>query len=58
MSKKISFNYRIWEWLSRNPDQKQGAIVAEFGINLTTIASALVKLLCRGCIERSGEKWQ
>ena len=56
MSKKISLNYRIWEWLSRNPNQKQGAIVAEFGINQTTIASALLKMMRRGSIERSGEK--
>lgn len=58
MNKKLNLNYRIWEWLSHNPNQKQGAIVAEFGINQTTIASALLKMMRRGSIERSGEKWQ
>lgn len=51
-----NLNYRIWEWLSRNQNQKQGAIVAESGINQTTIASALLKMMRRGSIERSGEK--
>lgn len=54
--KQPNLNYRIWEWLSRNQNQKQGAIVAEFGINQTTIASALQKMMRRGSIERSGEK--
>ncbi|WP_336709830.1 MULTISPECIES: hypothetical protein [unclassified Cedecea] len=58
MIKKVNLNYRIWEWLSRNPNKKQGEIVAQFAINQTTIASALLKMMRRGSIERSGEKWQ